>query len=69
MSNTEILIQIGDEVRPMNDQELEQYKLDQEMAAAKEDEIAKENAEKQAAKKALLEKLGLTEDEAKLLLA
>lgn len=55
--------------RPMNDEELAQRKKDQEeaekIAAAK----AKELADKAIAKSVLLERLGITADEAKLLLS
>jgi len=55
--------------RPMNDEELAQRKKDQEeaekLAAAK----AKELADKAIAKLVLLERLGITADEAKLLLS
>jgi hypothetical protein len=55
--------------RPMNDEELAQRKKDQEeaekLAAAK----AKELADKAIAKSVLLERLGITADEAKLLLS
>ena len=55
--------------RPMNDEELAQRKKDQEeaekLAAAKAIELA----EKATAKSALLERLGITADEAKLLLS
>ena len=51
--------------REMNDSELAQYNADQEAA-----KIAKQKADEAAAiKAALLERLGITEEEAKLLLA
>ena len=57
------LIQIDDEVREMNDEELEQHEL---MLAqnAVEEAAAKAKAD---AKAALLEKLGITAEEAALL--
>ena len=61
---TRPLIQIDDEVREMNDEELEQHEL---MIA--ENAVAEEAAKAKAvAKAALLEKLGITEEEAALLL-
>jgi hypothetical protein len=64
--NTEI-----DEIidREMNDEEYEQYQKD---VKSYKDQVAKEKAEAEAnalAKAALLDRLGITEDEAKLLLA
>lgn len=53
------------ETREMNAEELAQYAIDLERDAARAAEIAA----KAAAKTALLERLGITEDEAKLLLA
>lgn len=50
--------------REYTEPELKVLKKDQELIKA----LAAEEAEKQAAKQALLDKLGLTEDEAKLLL-
>ena len=51
--------------RDMTAEELAQWELDQAQAHAKVQQIA----EAQAAKAALLEKLGITEEEAKLLLS
>jgi len=55
----------GEEIiREMNDEEFVQYKLDKS-----EHELVLKNSEKKtSAKSALLAKLGITEDEAKLLL-
>lgn len=53
------------EVRPMTNDELAQYEADKINAKAK----AQADAEAAAAKAALLEKLGITADEAKLLLS
>jgi hypothetical protein len=50
--------------RPMNEVELEQYEKDKAEAAVR----IVEETKKAADKTALLEKLGITEDEAKLLL-
>jgi hypothetical protein len=50
--------------RPMNEVELEQYEKDKAEAAVR----IVEETKKVADKTALLEKLGITEDEAKLLL-
>ena len=60
---TRPLIQIDDEVREMNDDELAQYQLIVEAEAAREaDEAAKATA-----KAALLDRLGITAEEAALL--
>jgi len=59
------LIQIDDLVREMNDEELAQWEASKAVVAAQEQEAVK-TAE---AKAALLEKLGITADEAKLLLS
>lgn len=58
------VIQIGDEVREMNEAELAQYEIDKAHTA----EQAKTAAAKAAARQAVLDKLGLTQDEAKALL-
>ena len=58
------LIQIGDEVREMNEQELAQHKLD----IAAEQAQAEAAAAKAAARQTVLDKLGLTQDEAQALL-
>ena len=57
-------IQVGEEVRNMTDEEVEQYKADLKVFAAQE----KAETDKAAAKEALLVKLGITADEAALLL-
>ncbi len=62
---TNPLIQIDDEVREMTAEELAVYQLTIDEKATREAE-AEAKAE---AKATLLEKLGITEDEAKLLLA
>lgn len=65
---TKILTQIGDEVRELTADELAQYKAD---AARIEKDLADKALEiqsKKEAKAALLLKLGITEDEAILLL-
>lgn len=61
---TRPLIQIDDEIREMNDEEFAQHELILAETAAKEAEIQA----KIDAKAALLEKLGITEEEAALLL-
>jgi hypothetical protein len=66
---TKPLIQIGDEVREMTDDEFEQYKLDQEAEIQRQAQVQAEAEVKAQAKANLLERLGITEDEAKLLLA
>lgn len=50
--------------REMNDSEFEQYQIDQEMEASRQVEIES----KIIARQAILDRLGLTADEAKLLL-
>ena len=56
--------QIGDEVREMTDAEYAQYELDVAEAKTR----AEAQADKAKAKTALLKKLGITTDEASLLL-
>ena len=58
------LIQIDDEVREMNDDELAQHEANK----AKQVEAEAALLEKQAAKAALYERLGITAEEAALLL-
>lgn len=68
MSKPTIRIYTGDGEfidREMNDQEYNQYLIDQEGAAA--DKLAKEA--KATQRQALLNRLGLTEEEAKILLS
>jgi hypothetical protein len=57
-------IQIGSEVRDMNPDELAQHELDKAEAA----KLAEAQAAKQAARQAVLDKLGLTANEAAALL-
>ena len=57
-------VQIGDEVREMNDTEYAQYEIDQAANKA----AAKAQADKATAKEAVLDRLGITADEAALLL-
>jgi hypothetical protein len=61
--------QIGDEVREYTAEEYEQNRLDQLELASIEAERAQAEAEAAAAKQALLDKLGITEEEAQLLLS
>jgi len=61
---TRPLIQIDDEIRPMNDAEFAQYEANQAAYAAR---IAAQE-EKAAARQAVLDRLGLTEEEAQLIL-
>ena len=56
--------QIGDEVRPMTDAEYAQWQIDNEAHAARHEA----EAAKLAARQAVLDKLGLTADEAAALL-
>jgi len=66
MSRPIIRINTGEEIidREMNDAEFEQYQAERVAEAAKQQELAEAAAKRQA----LLDKLGITEDEAKLLL-
>ena len=57
-------VQIGNEVREMNDAEYAQYEIDQAAYKA----AAKAQADKATAKQAVLDRLGITADEAALLL-
>ena len=57
-------VQIGDDIRDMNDAEFAQYQIDVEASAA-EAALATQRATDKAA---LLTRLGITDDEAKLLL-
>ncbi len=61
---TKPLIQIDDEIRPMTNEELAQFLIVQEAAA---DKLTKEN-EAAAAKAELLNRLGISQEEAALLL-
>lgn len=65
MKNTKPLIQIGDEIREMTDEEFEQYKLDQIESQAQLQAVAA----RAEAKQAVLDRLGLTAEEASLLLS
>jgi hypothetical protein len=58
-------IQIAGVLRDMTDDEFAQYELDQTAQAAAQAEAEEKTAQKQA----LLERLGITEEEAKLLLS
>ncbi len=64
MTMTKPLIQIGDEVREMTDLEFEQHLKDVEKSRLE----LEASVEKATAKAALLERLGITADEAALLL-
>ena len=57
-------VQIGDEVRAMNDAEFAQYELDQ----AESKIVAKALSDKAIARRVVLDRLGITTDEAALLL-
>ena len=65
MKNTKPVIQIGDEIREMTDEEFEQYKLDQIESQAQ----LQAAAARAEAKQAVLDRLGLTAEEASLLLS
>ena len=60
--------QIGEEVREYTPEEYEQHKVDVEEFIKLSTEQERIKAEEYAARQALLDKLGITEDEAKLLL-
>ena len=62
---TKLLVQIDDEIREMNEVEKTAYEEMQAKAILKENEAATKAADKAA----LLTKLGITADEAKLLLS
>lgn len=64
MKMTKPLIQIDNEVREMNDEEFAQYQI---TVADEANKLAKAEAKAQA-KAALLDRLGITADEAELLL-
>jgi hypothetical protein len=64
MKMTKPLIQIDNEVREMNDEEFAQYQI---TVADEANKLAKAEA-KAEAKAALLDRLGITADEAELLL-
>jgi len=57
-------VQIGDEVREMNDAEYAQYEIDQAANKA----AAQAQADKATARQAVLDRLGITADEVALLL-
>lgn len=61
---TKLFIQIGNEIREMDESELAQYELDKAETAAQ----AAAQAAKAAARQAVLDKLGLTQNEAQALL-
>ena len=65
MKQDELMVTVAGVVRPMNDEEFEQYKKD---LADLENAKAKAKA-KAEAKEALLAKLGITAEEAALLLS
>ena len=64
-----LMKQIGNEVREFTEEELAQYELDQITYAEQKAQALIEAEAKAEAKTALLERLGITEDEAKLLLS
>jgi hypothetical protein len=61
---TKPTIQIGEELREMNDEEFAQYQADKDIELAAKEAKAKSEADKAA----LLVRLGLTEDELKTIL-
>lgn len=64
-ATVKLTVQIGDEVREMNDAEFAQYEIDQAANKA----AAKAQADKITAKQAVLERLGITAEEARMLLS
>jgi PDZ domain-containing secreted protein len=66
---TRPLVQIDDQVREMNDEEFAVYEENLAIAEEKKAQEEAEIAAKANAKAELLERLGITADEAKLLLA
>ncbi len=62
---TKPIINDQGDIREMNNEEFAQYKIDQAHHAAQEEA----EAQKEIAKAALLEKLGITKEEAQLLLS
>jgi hypothetical protein len=70
MSKLIIDVTTGEEtLRELNDDEIAQQEIDTENEITEAEALLVKNADKIAAKAALLERLGITEDEAKLLLA
>lgn len=65
---TNVLTQIGDEVRELTEEELAQYQADQIRIEKELADKAIEIETQKTAKAALLAKLGITEEEAVLLL-
>jgi hypothetical protein len=65
---TRPLIQIDDEIREMNDTELANYEIVQAESLAREADILAKAEAKAIEKQALLDRLGITADEAALLL-
>lgn len=68
-TQSEIFIAIDDQRIKLEGEALEAYLADQTQIAAYEAELKKIRDEKEAARAAVLAKLGLTPEEAKLLLA
>lgn len=62
------MIQIDDEVREMNDDEFAKYEADQLANAETKLKVEAEAQAKKIQREAILDRLGLTADEAKLLL-
>ena len=69
MSKLIINVATGEEIlREFNDEEIAQQGIDTANEIAEAEALLAKNADKVAAKAALLDRLGITEDEAKLLL-
>lgn len=69
MPTPKIIVTNENGSRELKGQELEDFLTQQQKDKAEAELLASQVAAKKQAKKALLEKLGITEDEAKLLLA
>jgi hypothetical protein len=69
MINEKIFVQIDDERIELKGAELETFLADRAAAQTKKEAYEAEQAAKAAEKKAILERLGLTEDELKVVLS
>lgn len=65
---TKPFVQDGEDYREMTDAEYTQYQVDQVANTAQAAQAAKAAADKATARQAVLDRLGITIDEAKLLL-
>lgn len=69
MSTPKIVVSDENGHRELEGQELKDFLIEQAKLKAEADELEAKAAAKAAAKSALLDRLGITEDEAKLLLS